>query len=192
MSICLHRAKRTDNGEWIEGYLYRLSEEHSPLIMIKNKNGESHEVDENTICRSTELPCNNQTCVWEHDIVRTEFSDGEYICVIEYNKEKACFMTVVPCESNYPYNIDAEELKNYDVIGNRFDNPELLSVLTELTDGEYEVAREIDTRTEDGERLRIAYHTGIVIDGERAFAAGKVWLEKKDLIPVMRSLKKIR
>ena len=192
MGICLHKAKRKDNGEWVEGYLYRLSEQHPPFIMLSSKYGESHEVDEETICRCMGLPCRNAEKTWEHDIVRTEFDDGEYICVIEYNEEKACFMNVVPCERNYPYNIDIEELKNYDVLGNRFDNPELLDVVTELVDGEYEVRREIDYRNDKGERIRIAYHTGITIDGDKAWAANSVRLDKNDLIPVMLNLKKIR
>ena len=30
------RSKRTDNGEWIEGYVYRISEKLNPFIMLKN------------------------------------------------------------------------------------------------------------------------------------------------------------
>ena len=47
----LFRGKRTDNGEWIIGYLYRLSENAHPFIMLCGKCGESHEVDEHTICQ---------------------------------------------------------------------------------------------------------------------------------------------
>ena len=49
----LSRAKRIDNGEWVEGYLFRISEHHPPFIMLSDRYGESHEVDPSTICRCT-------------------------------------------------------------------------------------------------------------------------------------------
>lgn len=49
----LFKAKRIDNGEWIIGYLYRISENHHPFIMLENRYGESCEVDEHTICQCT-------------------------------------------------------------------------------------------------------------------------------------------
>ena len=36
MREILFRSKRTDNGEWIEGYVYRISEKLNPFIMLKN------------------------------------------------------------------------------------------------------------------------------------------------------------
>ncbi len=51
----LFKSKRIDNGEWIIGYLYRLSENHRPFIMLENRYGESYEVDEHTICQCTGL-----------------------------------------------------------------------------------------------------------------------------------------
>ena len=192
MGICLHKAKRKDNGEWVEGYVYRLSEQNAPFIMVHGEYGKSCEIDEETICKSLSIPCSNSDCVWEHDILRAEFDDCECIFVVTYNREKACFMAVVPSEHNYPYNIEAEEFLRYELIGNRFDNPELLDAVTELTDGEYIVRSEIDYRMGDGSRLRIAYNTGITIDGDRAVAAGRAFLNKKDLEPDKSCLKRVR
>lgn len=42
----LFKAKRLDNGEWVIGYLYRLSESNPPFIMLSNRYGESYEVNE--------------------------------------------------------------------------------------------------------------------------------------------------
>ena len=44
MRESLFRGKRTDNGEWIEGYVYRISEKLNPFIMLKNRHSESYQV----------------------------------------------------------------------------------------------------------------------------------------------------
>ena len=66
----LYRAKRTDNGDWIKGYLFRLSENHPPFIMLSDRYGESHEVDPSTICQCTSLEDKNGKLIFENDIVR--------------------------------------------------------------------------------------------------------------------------
>lgn len=68
----LFKAKRIDNGEWIIGYLYRISENHHPFIMLENRYGESCEVDEHTICQCTGLKDKNGELIWENDIVEDE------------------------------------------------------------------------------------------------------------------------
>lgn len=78
----LFRGKRKDNGEWIIGYLYRLSENHPPFIMLCNIYGESHEVDPSTICQC--VPCDGcsscEKTIWENDIV----TDGYYVGVVKF------------------------------------------------------------------------------------------------------------
>lgn len=193
MSVCLHRAKRASNGEWIEGFYYKFKDTVTPFIMVDNRNGDSYEVTEDTVSRCLGLPCRNKECLWENDIIKAVFNEGEYIAIVKYVENKGSFFLVVPCECDYMYNIDAEELKHYDVIGNIIDNPELLELNDSLEDGgEYEVVREIDVKTDDGERLQIAYHTGIVIYGDDAVAANKVKFPKKYLETVKRNLKRIR
>lgn len=115
----LFKAKRVDNGEWIVGYLYRLSENNPPFIMLR-KYGESYEVDEHTICQCTGLRDKNGKLIWENDIVKINnskmnalitFRDFEIICTI-------------PSEKYYKHRLEYDT--EYEVIGNTFDNPELL------------------------------------------------------------------
>ena len=121
----LFKAKRTDNGEWIVGYLYRLSENNPPFIMLR-KYGESYEVDEHTICQCTGLKDKNGKLIWEDDVVKgTWFDKGKshrHIGTVSYI---CCAYKVVGVKQYYGLH---DELNgSYTVIGNIFDNPELLA-----------------------------------------------------------------
>lgn len=77
MREILFRAKRLDNGEWVEGYLYRLEETLNPFIMCKNRNGESFEVDPSTVCQYTGLTDKNGKQIFEGDKITMIFSHGQ-------------------------------------------------------------------------------------------------------------------
>lgn len=119
----LHKAKRLDNGEWIVGYLYRLSENNPPFIMLR-KYGESYEVDEHTICQCTGLRDKNGNLIYEHDIAKAKYSDGfEEITEVAYSKNGySPYLNEYECEGCCCHC----EVTEIEVIGNIFDNPELL------------------------------------------------------------------
>ena len=77
MREILFRAKRLDNGEWVEGYLYRLEENLNPFIMCKNRHGESFEVDLSTVCQYTGLTDKNGKQIFEGDKITMIFSHGQ-------------------------------------------------------------------------------------------------------------------
>jgi uncharacterized phage protein (TIGR01671 family) len=120
----LFKAKRISDGEWIVGYLYRLSENNPPFIMLR-KYGESYEVDEHTICQCTGLKDKNGKLIWENDIANclTEDCCG----YIGWNESEAGFYFNVLLEDG---RFEEEHIYDYqdgiEVIGNIFDNPELL------------------------------------------------------------------
>lgn len=129
----LFKAKRVDNGEWINGYLYRLSENTHPFIMLCGKCGESYKVDEHTVCQCTGLRDKNGKLIWENDIVDGHIKRGAAFlnCLVLWNESKARF-DVRAKGCNFPMTLDevAGDISvgglDYDVIGNIFDNPELL------------------------------------------------------------------
>ena len=130
----LYRAKRTDNGEWVEGYLYRLSENHPPFIMLSDRYGESHEIDPSTICQCAGMPDKNSKVAYEHDIIKTPVGNAKIIwnCAPtpEDNHINVGFEVVFldatandNCRHDLGYWIGKSE-----VIGNIFDNLELMEV----------------------------------------------------------------
>lgn len=123
----LFKAKRVDNGEWVVGYLYRLSENNPPFIMLCNKYGESYEVDEHTICRCTDLKDKNGKLIWKNDIVKDEKGN---LYKAFWQKNYYCYSWIC-IKSNYlpigaQWNLWSIKSFEIEVIGNIFDNKELL------------------------------------------------------------------
>ena len=133
----LFKAKRRDDGEWVQGALLD-GESHcligqeikfSPYIEHECKIV-GYEVDRNTICQCTGLKDRNGKLIWENDICDrkeeypeiVKYNNGDWTLDYSYSKGK---------ESGYCYcnlGFYALERKCVEVIGNIFDNPELFEV----------------------------------------------------------------
>ena len=124
----LFKAKRTDNEEWVTGSLITcgdgtckiatryLDDSANIAILIC-----AYDVDRDTICQSTGLKDKNGKLIWENDIVK--ISGHIYVCYWdEYNFEWGLKSKTETVGLGY---IDKCIIE---VIGNIFDNPELLEV----------------------------------------------------------------
>ena len=150
----LFRGKRIDNGEWIVGDLIQnkflrgmrswiSSEKYDPKRLRKiSKNmaqWRSVEVDPSTICQCTGLKGKNGNLIWENDIVKCvdENNDIEFTAIIEFGNPNGLYswgyqlQHIKGDEPNLDILlwVDMEEAgATCKVIGNKFDNPELLEV----------------------------------------------------------------
>jgi len=138
MRQILFKAKRIDNGEWVEGgYVNRTDcydiecDEHYIIDgTITDMEGycKHYLVDADTICQYTGLTDKNGNKIWENDIIRhynkrwepNVYTEG----IIKWNAFECRFenqSTKNPCNT---YTINP--MCNYEVIGNIFDNADLV------------------------------------------------------------------
>ena len=122
----LSKAK-TCNGEWVTGFLHCKDDKW----YISNKAGSpfAYEVRPDTICQCTGLKDKNGNLIWENDIVgywdtySTENGQSEMDCIgkVVWDDETLSFQVTNRLSSE-----SYEVLDECSVIGNIFDNPELL------------------------------------------------------------------
>lgn len=107
----LCKGKRTDNGEWVEGYYNLKTMQPEACSRIMTIDSISYEVDPPTICQ-----CPGYKGIWEHDI----FQCDEDRYQIKFDEESLTWQ--------------AESIFSSESIGlgefhpNVFDNPELFEV----------------------------------------------------------------
>ena len=141
----LFKAKRIDNGEWVQGYLvhdnrdklYRIIMEiqYSTGTCITTDN--APRVDSSTICQCTGLKDRNGKLIWENDIVKCVDvnAETEFFAVVEFGNPNGFYSWgyqlkhIWGDEPNLDILIwiDMEETgATCEIIGNIFDNKELL------------------------------------------------------------------
>lgn len=137
MREILFKAKRIDNGEWAEGYYTECNGKTFIGIDISIYSDifevfctpviRWFEVDPKTLCQLTGLCDRNGKKIWENDILMAHLD--------EFYPEDATYETiewgVAGWAANETSSIDREyidefDLKYFEVVGNIFDNPELL------------------------------------------------------------------
>lgn len=134
----LFRGERRDDREWVEGFLFVVND--VPYILPHHNTGQpihadnllktAVEVLKDTVCRCTGQYDKNGKLIWENDVCDRK---EEYPEIVKYNKGDWTL--------DYSYSKDREsgycycnlgfyvlERKCVEVIGNVFDNPELLEV----------------------------------------------------------------
>ena len=123
----LFKAKRKDNGEWVEGGYFSEPYTEKKFIICWNSFGlgfnEFIEVDPDTLCQYTGLTDKNGKRIWENDIV--ELPDENVYFKCEWEKDTARFVL-----NGDRFTVDFDDYREYEVevIGNIFDNTDLLEV----------------------------------------------------------------
>lgn len=145
MREILFKAKRIDNGELVEGniILSKDADEEYKAIIIPSVNSNMftedsgnedlgfenwYKVDPSTICQYTGLTDKNGQKIWENDVVRHYNNPSEpkqfEIGVIYWNEDNVRYERTSQYEhAKFSVLYDCV----YEVIGNIFDNPELLN-----------------------------------------------------------------
>lgn len=130
MREILFRGKRIDNGEWVKGYLICPEFDKSRAYIGYLFPDDDHDLDvaevaSSTVGRFTGLTDCNGVKIFEGDIVR--YGDTIHRVVFEQRNGTAYFGLVYSAYETLPFG-HYQDLKQIEVIGNIYDNPELLEV----------------------------------------------------------------
>ena len=136
----LFKAKRLDNGEWVEGYYCKWKQIRRTICVAEEKivdciivwmsdGSMLYEIDPDTICQYTGLTDKNGKRIWENDILKANLDESypEDITYIKILWNECRFCT----NENYSTDINALEkwdAEHFQVCGNIFDNADLLEV----------------------------------------------------------------
>lgn len=144
----LFKAKRIDNGEWVQGVPFEI--EGKQVILIKDNENllrvhyleenmwaaeiYAIEVDKSTICQCTGLKDKNGKLIWENDIVKATVRQNSLYQSSSYSdfyqisyQEKYCYFYLKKKNNNLLFDGNwSYYLKSIEVIGNIFDNKETL------------------------------------------------------------------
>lgn len=121
----LFRGKRIDNGEWVEGDLVHSVYKINDVCVGQYGNEVGmHEVDPSTICQCTGRNDKNDKLIYENDIMVAHYDEENPVRVVW----RECGFVAVENNSDDYYPLDYFTQKHFYVVGNIFDNPELLEV----------------------------------------------------------------
>ena len=117
----LYRAKRTDNGEFIEGLLTIMwGQLH---IINPDDENTAYPIDESTICQCTGLKDKHGKLIFENDIVRCGKN-----CTVTWCDTFASWRLNTSGWMYSHFFGEACKPEDVEIVGNIFDNPELLEV----------------------------------------------------------------
>ena len=141
MDRYLYKAKRLYNGEWVTGSLITCEDGTCKIATscLEGKANEpilvcAYDMDRDTICQCTGLKDKNGNLIWENDVVKATVRQNS-LCQsstysdfyqVAYHK-KNCYFYLKKKNNNLLFDGNwSYYLKTIEVIGNVFDNPELL------------------------------------------------------------------
>ena len=115
----LYRAKRCDNGEFIEGLLTIMWGQFH--IINPDDENTAYPIDESTICQCTGLKDKHGKLIFENDIVRCGKN-----CTVTWCDTFASWRLNTSRWMHSHFFGEACEPEDVEIVGNIFDNPELL------------------------------------------------------------------
>lgn len=142
MREIIFKAKRIDNGEWVEGYVVHKRGLYFIYDIVNSEScrQNNYEIDPETLCQFTGLCDKNGKKIWEGDIISYQRDNDDCpfpnkdtkkrFGKVFYQGFRSTFAIGMGRNGSRSINDDlwkyVQNGNRVEVIGNRFDNPELL------------------------------------------------------------------
>ena len=133
----IFRGKRTDNGEWVQGYPCRYGwtgKEKDYIIPDYASVLFTAEINPETVGQYTGLTDKNGRKIFEGDIVWNSYNED--YGKVEWDNDTARF--IITC-SKFTVNFNSVWGEELEIVGNVYDNPEMMEKIEE----DYEWLKEI-------------------------------------------------
>lgn len=117
----LFKAKRIDNGAWVQGAYYGFMGKHYIFEQPFESDNLTHQVDETTISQCTGVSDKNGKLIFENDIIRSD----SYTIIVHWNGKYASWALERKGWAYDHFFGEAEDPEDCEVIGNIFDDPQL-------------------------------------------------------------------
>lgn len=164
----LFKANRVDNGEWVQGNLITDEQDEKKCFIAyifgTDDEGQPHDidftlVDPSTICQCTGLKDKNGNLIWENDVV--DLKIGKAVVIWDKAEWRIKWIKDTIWRRDLHFWANEDDWK-CEVIGNTFDNPELLEAL-ELG-AEKTKERKIPLGLKAGDRFDLAGTCWTILD----------------------------
>ena len=128
----LSRGKREDNGKWVEGYYVELPEDQhgNKLHIIIDSDGQYNRIIPETAGRYTTLNDRNEIPIFDGDIIELDhpyMGKSKHKVIWEWDEHMWNLSDFYATCFDYPSEAFSEGTQYMTVIGNVYDNPELLT-----------------------------------------------------------------
>ena len=121
------RGKRKD-GVWVYGDLMHLEKDFKPLIKIIDWSTKDQEVDPDTVYQFTGLVDRNGKDIYEGDVCNCSYGYTNDKTGVVYYEDGCFYVDDKHPSGNMPLkSLVKSEANRIEIIGNIFDNPELLN-----------------------------------------------------------------
>ena len=109
------KAKRKDDGKWVEGYYYKMWENHYVLWGMNNDKPDMIEIDPETLCQYTGMTDKDGDKIWENDIAKCD----DELVTIEWDDDYKAFVVV---SDTVRESLGEFEEYDFEIVGNVFDD----------------------------------------------------------------------
>jgi hypothetical protein len=122
------RGQRTEDNDWVYGNLLQDVAQGKSYIVYK-ETGTFHRIIPETVCQYINKNDRDNNKIYNSDYIKANLGEFEAVCDIHWSYDCCGWLATVYNDPNAMYEVSIYELTDIEIIGNEYDNPNLLETL---------------------------------------------------------------